>query len=38
MDWMAFSIYLAVCGVVCGVGFWEKIAALVRGNSSNDSN
>ena len=38
MDWMAFSVYLGVVGLVCGVGFWEKLAALVRGNRSNDSN
>jgi hypothetical protein len=38
MDWMAFSVYMAVFGIVCGVGFWGKLAAAIRGNSSDDSN
>ncbi len=38
MDWMAFSIYMGVFGLLCGVGFWEKLAVLIRGNRSNDSN
>jgi len=37
MDWMAFSVYMAVCGIVCGVGFWEKLVASVRGTDSRDS-
>jgi hypothetical protein len=38
MDWMAFSIYLGMIGLVCGVGFWEKLIGFARGNRSDDSN
>jgi hypothetical protein len=38
MDWMAFSLYLGVVGLVCGIGFWEKLGGFVRRNRSNDSN
>jgi len=36
MDWMAFSVYLGVFSLVCGVGFWEKFVAMLRGNRADD--
>ncbi len=36
MDWIAFSIFMGLLGLVCGVGFCEKLAALMRGSGSND--
>ena len=36
MDWMAFSVYMGVFRLVCGVGFWEKLTSLMRGERSDD--
>jgi hypothetical protein len=38
MDWMAFSICVSVIGLVCGIGFWEKLVTFARGSRSDDQN